>query len=567
MTSTRDTAFVSAVTLAAERFAEEVSGAGPDSVFQAPLGPHRQAMLRVKLFVALFLAPDSTWSGDVRAIEAATDYVSVLESLQLPSGLFRGGDNVESPPDSGFTVNDLGDTMELIYGASPEARAGLEGVEARLRAIAEAAAPAMLTGGVHTPNHRWELASALCRLFRITGKPELRDRAESWLAEGIDIDADGQYSERSANYAVHVSNPSLLLIADVLDRPELRAHVERNLDSFLALIREDGSIETVHSRRQDQNDLAFSVAPFAMHYRRFAIEQQRGDFSWAVERAVQNGIAEPQTALTELLLVPALCQEMPEPIAPGARQYRWTDSGLVVDSSPERTLVISGVTDYPALRRIRSGMANNPTFLRMFAGAAVLNSVRISRNFFGLGPFRPDIMSVDAASISLEETVAGAYYQPLRADDRRADGLYALVDEGRFTAAMSFDRRDTDQLELRTVVRLAPREDGINIEIIIDGPVVPWAVELAFAPGGAFESVDGGALGSESFTLTEGSARYRVGKDSLRFGPGTGSTVQGVYRPGEDYDYLGGTDGVAGPRAYITGTAPGRVTIELRAEH
>ncbi len=212
-------------------------------------------------------------------------------------------------------------------------------------------------------------------------------------------------------------------------------------------------------------------------------------------------------------------------------------------------------------------MANNPTFLRMFAGSVVLNSVRVSRNFFGLGPFRPDTMSTDAGSVRLEETVAGAYYQPLRADERRADGAYALVDEGRFAAAMSFDRRDTDQLALRTVVTLTSREDGVNVEITIDGPVVPWSVELAFAPGGAFETANGGALGIEPFTLTEGSARYRVGNDSLRFGPGTGSTVQGVYHAGEDYDYLDGTDAVAGPRAYITGSAPGRVMIELRAEH
>ena len=38
--------------------------------------------------------------------------------------------------------------------------------------------------------------------------------------------------------------------------------------------------------------------------------------------------------------------------------------------------------------RIRSGLACNPTFLRMFAGAAVLDAVRLSRVFFDLGPFR-----------------------------------------------------------------------------------------------------------------------------------------------------------------------------------
>ena len=69
-------------------------------------------------------------------------------------------------------------------------------------------------------------------------------------------------------------------------------------------------------------------------------------------------------------------------------------------------------------------------------GLAV-GSVRLSREFFGLGPFRAQEMSVAGDRVLLHEEVSAAYYQPLPAASLRADGRYGLEHEGRFAAAMS----------------------------------------------------------------------------------------------------------------------------------
>lgn len=558
--------FAERVVAAADEAARRVGADDPDvALAVAPLGPHREAMRRVKLLVAVHLSPASAFFASTDAAALALVYSDRLRALQSPTGLFLGGDNVESPPDSGFTINDLGDVLELLR-RHPD-HAALQPVADTLSLIAERATPAMLAGGVHTPNHRWELAAAIARLHRHRPDPRLANRVRQWLAEGVDIDADGLYSERSANYAAHVTNPSLLAIADSTDDPELRTHllavVEENLTATLALIHPDRTVETVHSRRQDQKEPHFPLGPFAVHYRRFAQDRGRSDFAWAAELATIDGIVEPQTALTELLLHPGLARPLPAPAGPAsASRSLWPTSGLAVDRSARRTLVVFGGSDYAAAGRVRSGLASNPTFLRMFAGDAVLESVRLSRHFFGLGPFRADGLTVSGDGFVLDETLTPAYYQPLPRERRRADGGYRLGDEGRFSAAMSFDERVRDEVPLRTRIRVQPTEDGVELTVETEGPLCTWSIELAFRPGGVFEGVTPEADGTA--VLTTGTARYRVGNSVIAFGPGTGTGGRGGYHPGEDYTYLGGSDALGGPRVYVTGSVPGRSTLQIR---
>ena len=551
--------FVADVIAAADAEAARLLQSSTD-VSTAPLGPHRESMRRAKLLTAVFLEEGSAFAGSPAVVELAETYARILHDLQSPTGLFLGGDNVESPPDTGFTINDLGDILELAR-RSGDTR--LDRVAEVLGGIADRAAPALLAGGVHTPNHRWELSAALVRLHRHRPDPRLEARAREWLAEGVDIDADGLYSERSANYAVYVSNPSLLVISDVLDLPELRDVVARNLESTLGLIHPDGSVETVHSRRQDQREPRFPLAPYALHYRQLALETGRGDLAWAARVAASAAVIDPQTALADMLLHPALREPLPAATPPADRARNvWPVSGLVIDRTPDRELTVFGGSDYAVARRIRSGLASNPTFLRMFAGDAVLESVRLSRHFFGLGPFRADRMTVDDGRIVLEEHLSPAYFGPMDAAHRRPGGDYRVVDEGRFSAAMSFDERPRHEVPLHTRIELVPTEDGVEVTLETDGPICAWNLEFAFRAGGAFEDVTAAADGTA--VLTSGSARYRVGADAIEVGPGTGSTAAAGYLPGEDYDYLGGTDALGGPRLYVTGTTPGRATVTLR---
>ena len=572
MTAPIDVAFVAQVrTALAGQVRSIVAEAGGDA-WQTM--QHRRLAERIKALVAAWLGggqPDGLLGQALRL-------AARLRELQGPSGLFRGGDNVDSPPDSAFSVNDLADTALLLRGADDEPAKRLS---AALDDLLTAVTPALTEGGVHTPNHRWELAAALARLHRLAPRPALAARVEQWLAEGIDIE-DGLYSERSPNYAAHVSNPSLLTIAEAVDRPDLVDHVERNLEATLDILLPDGSVESVLSRRQDQKRPAH-LAVHLLPLRRVALLRERGDLAWAAGIALEQGIFSPGDAAAHLLLDPGSGRRLPAPVEPKRpRQRFFGQAGLLVEHGSDTTTVVFGGSDYHRFGRIRSGLANSPTFLRLFAGAAVLDSVRLSRNFFGFGPFRGDRLVVEpgpdgATVVTLAETVTAGYYQPLAAGDRDPGGRCLLGDEGRFSAAMDFGRRGRDEVSLHTAIRVELTPAGVRLTADVTGAAVDWALELAFRPGGTMTGAR--RLGAPRWQLDASgrpaTASYRVGDDALSVtvsdasdgsgGPLAAAEEEPVYRPGEDYEFLGGTDAVTGELLYVAAKAPARVQIDISA--
>jgi len=529
---------------------------------------HRQLAERIKALVAAWRGEDS--GGNL--LGYAARLATRLRELQGPSGLFIGGDNVDSPPDSAFSINDLADALLLLRGAEGAEVQRLAGL---LEDLLAAATPSLIRGGVHTPNHRWELSAALARLHRLSPQPALAARVTQWLAEGVDIDDDGLYSERSANYAAYVSNPSLLTIAEVFERPDLVDAVERNLDATLDLLLPDGSVETVMSRRQDQHR-PMPLAAYLLPLRRVALLRGRGDLAWAAGLALAQGITSPAEAATQIVLDAGIAATLPAPIEPSpARQRVFSAAGLLVNHRPATTTVVFGGSDYPRQGRIRSGLANSPTFLRVFAGAAVLETVRLSRTFFGRGPFRSDGLIVEPGpsgetTATLTETVGAAYHQPLAPADRDAQGSYRLGDEGRFSAAMDFGRRTHDDVALTTTIGIGLTAAGVELSVDVRGAVVDWALELAFRPGGTMTGAR--PLGTQQWQLDASSrAHYQVGSDTIALAvveasDGRGGSLRAAgaepaYDPGEEYRFLGGTDAVSGELLYLTAKAPARLRI------
>ncbi len=537
---------------------------------------HRPLAERIKALVAAWRE-----DGDAGLLVHAARLADRLRELQGPSGLFTGGDNVDSPPDSAFSINDLADALLLLRATETDGA-----LAESLEHLLSAATPALLHGGVHTPNHRWELSAALARLHRLSPQPALAQRVDQWLAEGVDIDDDGLYSERSVIYAAYVSNPSLLAIADVFQRPDLIDAVERNLDATLDLLLPDGSVETVLSRRQDQRR-PMTLAGHLLPLRRLAVLRDRGDLAWAARLAQAQGIIMPGYAATDLLLDPVVAQELPSSAPPPRpRQRVFASAGLLVEHRPAATTVVFGGSDFARHRRIRSGLANSPTFLRLFAGAAVLQDMRLSRTFFGWGPFRSDRLLVErgpsgTTTATLTETVTAAYYQPMTAPERDAHGRYGLVDEGRFSASMGFDRRARDEVTLTTTIQVGLTPTGVELTIDVTGAVVDWALELAFRPGGSMTGAR--PLGEHTWQLDAAaeaaepaSATYRVGDDAItvtlvgasdgRGGPMPASSTAPTYEPGEEYRLMGGTDAASGELLYVAARVPARLQMRITAD-
>ena len=430
----------------------------------------------------------------------------------------------------------------------------------------------MVAGGVHTPNHRWELCAALAQINALHPRQDIGARIEQWLAEGIDQLPDGMYSERSPLYATAVTNPSLLTIADATGRAGLLDHVRRNLTAFLPWFNADGTVESVFSRRQDQW-MEFGAAPFLHLYRRLAAQDGRADFAAAAAWLARLPLHEPAKLLALTRLDPWLAVALPAapssdagplpaPLAPGEAAlgscgaYRFRTAGSVA--------TVFGGCD-PLVPGVGSGLATNPSFLRFGHGAATLSDLRLSRSFFDLGPFRSQRTVRQGSALVLAEQLEANFYQPLPQGKQRAHGIYALEHEGRFSAGMEFSSRAVDVHRLATEIRVQAADGYVGLDIGFEGTHTAFALELTFHPGGVLDGVEpAGAPGT--YQLVSGTGTYRVGADVIEFGPGLPADpdTPAAYNPGESYRYLGGTNAANGTKVYITGRTSGRHRFTVR---
>jgi len=509
--------------------------------------------------------------------------LDALADRQNPSGLYDIG-NLDSPPDTSFVISDLGLGYDLLgQDAEPATMAARENYAAIMRRSARSLAE----GGVHTPNHRWEICKALAHLHHLWPSRLLISRINDWLGEGIDQDAEGEYSERSPNYASEVTNRSLVTIARLAHKPRLLDNVRRNLALTLYRLEANGEVETVQSRRQDQNGIQ-DVWKYLMHFRELALKDRDRRFAAVAEQIIDRVVAAPQSFatsgfsvgefLSEALAYPELTAVLPRPLEPVTRYEKFfRGSQLVRIRRDTTTASIFGGTDWHnrrldpvgqsiAIREIASGLSTNPTFFKLRKGAAFLDSVRMSPRFFGTGHFRSHGVIAHQGGWRLSDQVEVPYHLPLPRRYRHRDGNYVLGSEGRFYAKMDFPHRPKQYLVLNTSITITQIGDSaFDLDFDVDGPATSLTIELCFRSGGSLTGVVP-ASGDGNFQLVDGEGAYTVGADTITFGPGNGGGVRQpiAMDPGEKYTYLGGSLIPPGQRVYITGEVPFRYTLRLR---
>ena len=98
-------------------------------------------------------------------------------------------------------------------------------------------------------------------------------------------------------------------------------------------------------------------------------------------------------------------------------------------------------------------------------------------SFFDLGPFRSRRAVVDGPAVRLGDELSANFYLPLPVDVQRSDGIYPLVNEGRFSASMDFGNRPTVEHRLATSIRVTPNvADGtVELELDFDGAETSYA--------------------------------------------------------------------------------------------
>lgn len=458
----------------------------------------------------------------IERMRLAADY---LNRVQTPDGNI---DNIitnwNSPPDTAFTV------LGVARVANIAKKASSQDVLQMVTPFLDKAGKSLARGGVHTPNHRWVVCSALALLNEVYPNPAYVKRVNQWLAEGIDIDEDGQFDERSTIVYSPIVDIALITVAAKLGKKELLEPVRKNLDLNFYLMHADGEMVTEISHRQDRNQVGdMGSYWFPMHY--MALHDNNPRYAWVAQKYLAQ-----RAGLSLLLEYPELTKPLPQPVAP--------------PDNYEKVFKSLGIA------RIRRGdrsatllLEEDSRFFTLHHGGIAINAVRFASAFFGKAQFEPQSWTKDGDSYVFRQSMSGPYYQPLENPYHVKAGEWGSSRKGRKQTEVSF-------LEQRATV--TETANGFRIRMQATGTSnVPLAVEVSIRGKDGLE-MDGllAAPGvTDGFVLPTGYARVRAGGKEIRFGPGRGE---------HKYTQVRGAEAkLPGASVYITGYTPFDHTLEF----
>ena len=282
-----------------------------------------------------------------------------------------------------YTANEVGFTLPGLAAAyrAAEKLPGDRYEEFRrgLKTFLLKGADAVVRGEAYTANHRWAAAAApLASVHALWPAQCYLDKIESYLADGIDCDADGcWYEERSPNYNT-VANHGLIIMADCLGRPEFLAPVVRSLDFVLHCLQPNGEADATFSFRQDRG-IANALPSTYLVARRVAQLTGDGRITTLAQQVWQG--AEQFELMPLLFEMEAHPEPLPAPLPLPERYERFFPSiGLIRYREGETALSISadkGGHFFDTVRDGWGGPKRSDDWFHLQHGDVVIQSIHL----------------------------------------------------------------------------------------------------------------------------------------------------------------------------------------------
>lgn len=364
--------------------------------------------------------------------------------------------------------------------------------------VLERLARGMLASGFRTPNHRWVEAAALFMTYNILGWPELNEKARKYAAEGIDIDAYGEFTERSAGMYNAVNDNALLVMAEDGNMPELYPLVEKNMELLFDYIECDGSIFTQNSRRKDKGEGVASGKwypghPYYYLYLWAGIKMKNRRFlkfaDFIYRDSIRGGRGVPD-ALWIFLLNPELIDfDLDAEIAGISLPTTYTAFYPFSDIYRRRKEYFS-----------YSIIANNPNFLFLKCGDLTVY-VRACASFFMKAQFVPRKVEKTESGFRLQMHVSDDYKLPLETPPATSD--YYAMDHSQ--------RKHCQLCELSIFVDFTDTETGLKMHVHTESTEspIPFKLEYVVLPNCRVEAdnVMLDAHAGENIVVKEGAVR------------------------------------------------------------
>lgn len=473
------------------------------------------AMRATQMVLAVALLPPASHDGDQeRRLAAARAALSWLDGARTPSGRHNlPTTNPDSAPDTGFVVQLLALAVESIRR---HRRADLADLETGLLTHIRTCLPGLATGGFHTPNHRWVISSALAMARSLLGPlPEADAALTAYLAEGLDIDDQGAWIERSAGAYDAVNDRSVLLLAEhgAIDREQALAAVRANLDLDRALLNADATIEVALSSRQDHGTTTVPDELAAVMVWAGVLDGDpalAGLGAWVYGQAdpTDNGIVW-MAAVMDALGLPEVAAA-----APGD-ESRWLPSHGMWR---RRVGAFSSTV-----------LTTTPAILGVRYGAVAVSAVTLHHTYFGpqTGTFHPDVAAPTAEGIVLRSNGTR---------DPRRPGYDLPLGRAVHPADWESARHERELLSLppmATTVEIRARDRGLDLGIRTESGLsdIPAVAVIDLPAGGVWRTPDLELrpVAGQTLLLRSSYLDVTVGGDTLRIGPG--SDAHAMWQP------------------------------------
>ena len=460
----------------------------------------------------LLLATGEDDTDLLARMDAAAAY---LLTAQRPSGnIDLPNVNIDSGPDTGFTVQQLCTIFELTRQKG-RTSADWQPVLAKLECFIRGAVEGMKIGGFHTPNHRWVICSALTQAKTILPDLDVAEVVESYLAEGYDIDAEGAFIERSVGVYDAVNDRSLLFIQENWDSPAALEAVARNLDFCLHLLHADGTAETGLSRRQDYGTRTVAaglVHCYLLHNYFAPTEQFVAAAHWLWGQILWDTNAAGENLLWTLYALLKCGDPAPASAASEA---------VALPTRYSRHFPHNGIWRIRQERLSASVFQDATRLLSLVHGQAELTSLKISQTYFGgaCGHFYGEELAVENGQGVL---TSGGLRRPRRPGYELPLGRPVSPEEWNTTFA---ERRLYELPAAASTLAIRETEGGLDFHYQNIESVDKVAVQIAFdfPPGGVWETDDTRTVpvAGQPIFLKRGFGQMRYGSDVIRIGPGT----------------------------------------------